>query len=44
MWYDDAESLRYKYKLARDLGLRGVGPFTYDYLDPKGEDTGNVCR
>ena len=27
--YDDASSLAPKYALARRLGLRGVGPFTF---------------
>jgi spore germination protein YaaH len=30
VWYDDAESLSWKYKLAREMGLRGVGPYTFD--------------
>ena len=30
---------RYKYKIARELGIRGVGPFTFDKLDYTGNDT-----
>lgn len=33
VWYDDPESLMPKYHLAKTLGLRGVGPFTFDDLD-----------
>jgi len=35
--YDDAESLRLKYGVARELGLRGVGPYTFDDLPGGGE-------
>jgi hypothetical protein len=28
-WFDDPDSLRLKYAVAKDLGLRGVGPFCY---------------
>eukprot|EP00624_Nannochloropsis_granulata_P004050 evm.model.NODE_302_length_8760_cov_53.373516.2 len=35
--YDDAESLRLKYGVARELGLRGVGPYTFDDLPGVGE-------
>lgn len=31
--YDDPRSLSLKYELASKLGLRGVGPFSYPYLD-----------
>lgn len=41
MWYDDPQSLGLKYRLAADLGLLGVGPFTYDDLDNDGSKTGN---
>jgi hypothetical protein len=41
VWYDDPASLRPKYVLAASLGLRGVGPFTFDYLDYTGDDTGS---
>jgi len=32
VWYDDAESLGYKYRLAKNLGLRGVGMWGADFL------------
>ena len=32
-WFDNATSLELKYKLAKQLGLRGVGPYTYSDLD-----------
>ncbi|XP_013387494.1 di-N-acetylchitobiase isoform X2 [Lingula anatina] len=32
-WYDDPESLTYKYKYAQSLGLRGVGMWNADTLD-----------
>lgn len=35
--YDDSESLRVKYDLARQLGLRGVGPYTFDDVWEEGE-------
>jgi len=41
LWYDDPESLSAKYRFARELKLRGVGPFTFDYLDATGEKTRN---
>jgi spore germination protein YaaH len=28
-WFDDPDSLRLKYAAAKELGLRGVGPFCY---------------
>jgi di-N-acetylchitobiase len=28
-WFDDPQSLKAKYKLARAAGLRGVGPYTF---------------
>lgn len=40
VWYDDPESLAWKYKLAREFGLRGVGPYTFDNLDYTGRETG----
>lgn len=40
VWYDDPESLSWKYKLAREFGLRGVGPYTFDDLDYTGLETG----
>ena len=39
IWYDNPESLRYKYQVAKELGIRGVGPFTFDKLDYTGNDT-----
>ncbi|XP_077978224.1 di-N-acetylchitobiase-like [Glandiceps talaboti] len=33
MWYDDPESLTYKYQYAKQRGLRGVGPWNGDALD-----------
>ena len=32
-WYDDPRSLSLKYAFAKQAGLRGVGPFTWDDLD-----------
>lgn len=32
-WYDDVQSLVPKYQLARRLGLRGVGPYTFSAND-----------
>lgn len=37
VWYDDAESLTPKYQLAKDMGLRGVGPYRFDQVDPIGQ-------
>eukprot|EP01083_Nonionella_stella_P059704 156239_1 len=31
-WYDDPESLRYKYEYAKSMQLRGVGPFQFGDL------------
>ncbi|TMW57473.1 hypothetical protein Poli38472_003398 [Pythium oligandrum] len=33
LWYDDEESLRAKYRLVKELGLRGVGMWNADTLD-----------
>jgi len=33
LWYDDAESLTLKCRLAKSLGLRGVGMWEADALD-----------
>lgn len=41
MWFDDARSSALKYEAARNLGVRGVGPFTWDDLDNEGTVTGN---
>ena len=37
-WFDDAASLSHKFQWARDNNLRGVGPYTFTYLDPNGRD------
>ena len=37
-WFDDALSLAHKFEWARNNYLRGVGPFTFSYLDPHGKD------
>eukprot|EP00242_Pyramimonas_sp_CCMP2087_P011805 CAMPEP_0198202110 /NCGR_PEP_ID=MMETSP1445-20131203/5191_1 /TAXON_ID=36898 /ORGANISM="Pyramimonas sp., Strain CCMP2087" /LENGTH=325 /DNA_ID=CAMNT_0043872847 /DNA_START=217 /DNA_END=1197 /DNA_ORIENTATION=+ len=34
VWYDDVESLTLKYRLASELGLRGVGPWSFDMVNP----------
>lgn len=39
----DPESLKAKYAVAKALGLRGVGPFTFDDLDYTGMCV-LVCR
>ena len=31
-WYDDPQSLAYKYKYAQTMGLRGLGPFQFGDL------------
>ncbi len=31
IWYDDAESLEYKYQLAKDLGIAGIGMWALGY-------------
>lgn len=31
LWYDDAESLTYKYQLAKDLGIAGIGMWALGY-------------
>ncbi len=41
MWYDDPQSLALKYSAAKELGLLGVGPFTFDDQDPLGTKSGN---
>lgn len=33
-WFDDATSIRNKFAWAKTMGLGGVGPFTFDDLDP----------
>lgn len=37
-WYDDATSLRHKYAWAKQQNLRGVGPYTFSFLDHNGKD------
>ena len=37
IWFDDANSSTLKYNVALDLGVRGVGPFTYSDLDYSNE-------
>ena len=32
IWYDDVESLRKKFRWAKENGVRGVGPYTFDYI------------
>merc|ERR1712190_652733 len=41
MWFDDATSSALKYRAARHLGVRGIGPYTWDDLDTNGSATGN---
>jgi len=33
VWFDNPESLTYKYEYAKSVGLRGVGFWTADFLD-----------
>lgn len=33
LWYDDPESLVYKYEFAKLVDLRGIAMWTGDYLD-----------
>ena len=33
IWFDDANSSSLKYNVALNLGVRGVGPFTFSDLD-----------
>ena len=44
VWADDVESLGYKYRLARSMGLRGVGMWTADFLDYSTPSSSNVTR
>lgn len=41
MWFDNAHSSSLKFALAKQKGVRGVGPFTWDDLDNDGSITGN---
>ena len=29
VWYDDPQSLRWKYQYAKSMNLRGIGPFQF---------------
>ncbi|KAK0054727.1 di-N-acetylchitobiase [Biomphalaria pfeifferi] len=42
--FDDAASLKIKYELAADLGLRGVGMWTIDFLDYTDTQRGQAMR
>jgi spore germination protein YaaH len=35
-FFDDAKSMRNKFSWAKSMGLGGVGPYTFDDLDPVG--------
>lgn len=41
VWFDDARSSAIKYRAGAALGVRGVGPYTWDDLDNDGSITGN---
>jgi len=41
VWFDDARSSALKYGVAKQMGLRGVGPYTWSDLDADGSVTGN---
>lgn len=41
VWFDNATSSALKYSAAQRMGVRGVGPFTWDELDVDGSITGN---
>lgn len=41
VWFDDAVSSAIKYSEAKRMGLRGIGPYTWDDLDNTGKLTGN---
>merc|ERR1712187_655192 len=41
VWFDNGESSALKYSLAHQMGVRGVGPYTWDDLDNDGSITGN---
>ena len=40
-WFDSPRSIALKVQYARRVGLRGVGPFAFDQVDPTGVDTKN---
>jgi len=45
IWYDDAETLARKYKLAEDFNMKGVGWWTVDAIyhdDPADDDVENI--
>ena len=33
VWYEDAESLKHKYRLAREMNLSGIGPWSFGKLN-----------
>lgn len=37
-WFDDAASLSHKFRWAKEHKLRGVGPYTFSFLDVEGRD------
>lgn len=41
VWFDNAASSAIKYRAAQSMGVRGVGPYTWDDLDNDGSITGN---
>ena len=44
MWYDDPESLEYKYELAREQDLKGVAFWNIDSLDFSNSVKANATR
>ena len=44
VWYDDPESLQYKYQLARDQDLMGVAFWNVDLLDFSNTPSANKTR
>jgi len=41
IWFDNATSLAVKYSLAKEMGIRGVGPFSFNFVDNTGQKSGN---
>ena len=41
VWFDNPESLLLKYNYAKNAGVKGVGPYAFNYLDPTGTRTAN---
>merc|ERR1712187_908288 len=41
VWFDNGASSALKYTLAKQMGVRGVGPYRWDQLDNDGSITGN---